>query len=173
MEIIMKSIGYVKSSLKQTTFHQDMEISERKRQSQFKYKQTKETFSEVIIDSAYADMLDGVEAFSHILVIYWPHLLTDEQRRLRKVHPMGRKDLPKQGIFATRSPGRPNSILISTVELIKRENNVLHVKGLEALDGSPVLDIKTHIQISDQVTDPVFPQWVHQIKRELENETHQ
>jgi tRNA-Thr(GGU) m(6)t(6)A37 methyltransferase TsaA len=173
MEIIMKSIGYVKSSLKQTTFHQDMEISERKRQSQLKYKQTKETFSEVIIDSAYADMLDGVEAFSHILVIYWPHLLTDEQRRLRKVHPMGRKDLPKQGIFATRSPGRPNSILISTVELIKRENNVLHVKGLEALDGSPVLDIKTHIQISDQVTDPVFPQWVHQIKRELENETNQ
>jgi len=173
MEISMKSIGYVKSSLKQTTFHQDMEISERKRQSQFKYKQTKETFSEVIIDSAYADMLDGVEAFSHILVIYWPHLLTDEQRRLRKVHPMGRKDLPKQGIFATRSPGRPNSILISTVELIKRENNVLHVKGLEALDGSPVLDIKTHIQISDQVTDPVFPQWVHQIKRELENETNQ
>jgi tRNA-Thr(GGU) m(6)t(6)A37 methyltransferase TsaA len=173
MQINIKPIGYVKSDIKQSTFQQDIDVSERKRQNQLKYKQIKETISELIIDPAYADMLDGVETFSHIVVIYWPHLLTDEQRKLRKVHPMGRKDLPVQGIFATRSPARPNSILISTVALLKRQNNVLQVKGLEALDGSPVLDIKTYIEISDQVTNPVFPEWVYQIKRELENETNQ
>ena len=172
MEIKIIPIGYVKNDIKNTTFQQNMDVSQRKRQSQLKYKQIKQTISELIIDPSYEDMLDGVENFSHIVVIYWPHLLTDEQRKLRKVHPMGRKDLPIQGIFATRSPARPNSILISTVELLKRQNNLLQVKGLEALDGSPILDIKTYIQISDQVTNPVFPEWVHQIRRELQNETN-
>jgi len=172
MEIKIIPIGYVKNDIKHTTFQQNMDVSQRKRQSQLKYKQIKQTISELIIDPSYEDMLDGVENFSHIVVIYWPHLLTDEQRKLRKVHPMGRKDLPIQGIFATRSPARPNSILISTVELLKRQNNLLQVKGLEALDGSPILDIKTYIQISDQVTNPVFPEWVHQIRRELQNETN-
>jgi tRNA-Thr(GGU) m(6)t(6)A37 methyltransferase TsaA len=171
MNITIKPIGYVKNNIKQTTFQQDLDVSERKRQSQLKYKQIKQTLSELIIEPSYEDMMDGIEHFSHIVVIYWPHLLSDEQRSLRKVHPMGRKDLPIQGIFATRSPGRPNSILISTVELLERQKNILHVKGLEALDGSPILDIKTHIEISDQVTNPVFPEWVHQIKRELQNET--
>jgi len=173
MDIKIKPIGYVKSDIKQSTFQQniDVAVDERKRQNQLKYKQIKQIISELIIDPSYADMLDGIEKFSHIVVIYWPHLLTDDQRKLRKVHPMGRKDLPIQGIFATRSPARPNSILISTVELLKRQENVLQVKGLEALDGSPILDIKTYIQISDQVTNPVFPEWVHQIKRELQDET--
>jgi len=171
MKLSIKPIGFVKNEIKQTSFQQNMEDSERKRQNQIKYKQIKQTISDLIIDPSYEDMLDGVEKFSHIVVIYWPHLLTDEQRTLRKVHPMGRKDLPIQGIFATRSPARPNSILISTVALLERRRNILQVKGLEALDGSPILDIKTYIQISDQVTNPVFPEWVHQIKRELQNET--
>jgi tRNA-Thr(GGU) m(6)t(6)A37 methyltransferase TsaA len=171
MKLSIKPIGFVKNEIKQTSFQQNMEDSERKRQNQIKYKQIKQTISDLIIDPSYEDMLDGVENFSHIVVIYWPHLLTDEQRTLRKVHPMGRKDLPIQGIFATRSPARPNSILISTVALLERRRNILQVKGLEALDGSPILDIKTYIQISDQVTNPVFPEWVHQIKRELQNET--
>jgi tRNA-Thr(GGU) m(6)t(6)A37 methyltransferase TsaA len=173
MDIKIKPIGYVKSDITESTFQQniDVDVEERKRQNQLKYKQIKQIISELIIDPSYADMLDGVEKFSHIDVIYWPHLLSDKQRKLRKVHPMGRKDLPLQGIFATRSPARPNSILISTVELLKRQNNILQVRGLEALDGSPILDIKTYIQISDQVTNPVFPEWVHQIKRELQDET--
>jgi len=171
MDIKFKPIGYVKNEIKHTTFQKNLDVAERKRQNQLKFKQIKQILSELIIDPAYEEMLDGVENFSHIVVIYWPHLLTEEQHTLRKVHPMGRKDLPIQGIFATRSPRRPNSILISTVELLKRQKNILHVKGLEALDGSPILDIKTYIQISDQIKDPVFPDWVHQIQRELQNET--
>jgi tRNA-Thr(GGU) m(6)t(6)A37 methyltransferase TsaA len=171
MEIKIKPIGYVKNEIKQSSFQQNIDIAERKRQNQLKYKQINQTLSELIIDPSYNDMLDGVENFSHIVVIYWPHLLTDEQCKLRKVHPMGRKDLPVQGIFATRSPARPNSILISTVELLKRKSNVLQVRGLEALDGSPILDIKTYIEIRDQISNPIFPEWVHQIKRELQNET--
>ncbi|MGB5986962.1 MAG: tRNA (N6-threonylcarbamoyladenosine(37)-N6)-methyltransferase TrmO, partial [Desulfobacterales bacterium] len=45
-----------------------------------------------------------MEGFSHIVVLYWPHLIDPKRRTLRKVHPMGRKDLPRQGIFAIRSP---------------------------------------------------------------------
>jgi len=171
MEMNIKPIGYVKNNIKQTSFQQNIDIAERKRQNQLKYKQMKQNLSELIIDPSYDDMLDGIENFSHIVVVYWPHLLTDEQRKLRKVHPMGRKDLPIQGIFATRSPARPNSILISTVELLKRQKNILQVRGLEALDGSPILDIKTYIEISDQISNPIFPEWVHQIKRELQDET--
>jgi len=167
MEIKLSPIGYVKNDLKQTTFQQNIDATERKNQNRTKYKQIKQTISELIIDKCYEEMLDGVEAFSHIIVIYWPHLLTDSQRNLRKVHPMGRKDLPIQGIFATRSPARPNSILISTVELLARQDNILRVKGLEALDKSPILDIKTHIQLSDNIADPVFPEWVLQIEKDL------
>jgi len=172
MEIKIKPIGYVKNEIQQTTFQQDIDVAERKRQSQLKYQQIKQTHSELIIDPIYEEMLDGIENFSHIIIIYWPHLLTEEQRKLKKVYPMGRKDLPIQGIFATRSPARPNSILISTVQLIERQGNILHVKGLEALNESPILDIKTYIQISDQINNPVFPDWVHQIKRDLQHESN-
>jgi len=170
MEIIIKPIGYVKSELKTSSFQEDVPIHIKKEKSRLKYHKIKNTISELVIDIQYEDMLDGVETFSHIIVIYWPHLLSDEQKKLRKVHPMGRKDLPEQGIFATRSPARPNSILISSVELLERKKNILKVKGLEALDGSPILDIKTVIQINDDIENPTFPDWVYQIQKDLRKE---
>lgn len=167
MEITIKPIGYVESALKISTFQQNGSVAVKKEQSRKKYHQIKQLISNLIIYPEYEDMLDGVDEFSHIIVIYWPHLLSDEQRKSRKVHPMGRQDLPEQGIFATRSPARPNSILISSVELIERDKNKLRVKGLEALDGSPILDIKTVIRIDDGIKNPTFPDWVHQIHKDL------
>jgi len=167
MEIRLKPIGYVKNNLKQTTFHQNLDIEARKKQIRSKFETINQTISDLIIDDPFVEMLDGLEAFSHIVVIYWPHLLTEEHRSIKKVHPMGRKDLPLQGVFATRSPARPNSILISTVALLEKKHNILRVKGLEALDGSPILDIKAMVQIDDGIQDPVFPEWIHQIQRDL------
>ena len=122
--------------------------------------------SEIIIDPALSGILDGIEGFSHILVLYWPHLVPRERRNLQKVHPMGRKDIPKQGIFATCSPARPNPVLVTAVKLIERKKNILRVQGLEAVDGSPVLDIKPYNPGYYQVEDPILPDWMKKLLKE-------
>ena len=82
---------------------------------------------------------------------------------------MGRKDLPLQGIFATRSPARPSPVLMSTVPLLERAGNVLKVKGLEALDGSPLIDIQPYVEVYHGVENPRFPEWILPIHPDLED----
>jgi tRNA-Thr(GGU) m(6)t(6)A37 methyltransferase TsaA len=131
------------------------------------------TVSQLVFRPEYVDLLDGIEEFSHALVLYWPHLIAPERRKLRKVHPMGRKDLPLTGIFATRSPARPNPILVSVVKIVERQKNILRVSGLEAVDGSPILDIKPHIKSYDTLEHPKVAPWMEQIQRDLEGEIAQ
>lgn len=100
--------------------------------------------SEIIIKDEYAELLDGIADFSHAVVIYWPHLLPVEGRKARKVYPAGITDMPLTGVFATCSPARPNPLLTTVVEVLEHSGNVLKVHGLEAVDGSPVLDIKPY-----------------------------
>ena len=100
--------------------------------------------SELVIDSSLAGILDGIEDFSHLLVLYWAHRVPPEGRSIIKAHPMGRNDLPLVGIFATCSPARPNTILATVVRLLEHKENVLKVEGLDALDGSPIVDIKPY-----------------------------
>lgn len=123
-------------------------------------RQMKELVSELVIDPDMAPLLDGIEAFSHIVVLYWPHLIPEERRMVAHVHPMGLKDLPETGVFATRSPARPNPVLISTVELLEHKDNILKVKGLEAVDGSPIVDIKPWTDISPPIQAPRFSEWL-------------
>ena len=66
------------------------------------------TVSEIAIDAGLEGILDGIEEFSHIMVLYWAHLAPVERRSVRKVHPFGNKDFPLVGVFATHSPVRPN-----------------------------------------------------------------
>lgn len=115
--------------------------------------------SEVLVDEKLTEALDGLEGFSHIIVLYWMHLATREKDRL-KTHPMGRRDVAPQGIFATRSPNRPNPIGKATVRLLERRGNALKVQGLDAIDGTPVLDIKPYIPGYDSATDARVPDWV-------------
>ncbi len=116
--------------------------------------------SNLIIFKEYEPCLDGIQGYSHIIVCFWAHLVTDEERNLRKVHPKGNRNLPKRGIFATRSQARPNPICVTTVKLIKREKNYLLVEKLDALNNSPILDIKPHIIHFDAPSDPSLPEWV-------------
>ncbi len=102
----------------------------------------KTRISQIVIHSELAEALEGVDGFSHLIVLFWLHKILDEQRKTLKVHPRGRKDLPLLGIFATRSMLRPNPVGLTLVELVKVEGNVLTVRGLDAFDGTPVLDIK-------------------------------
>lgn len=80
---------------------------------------------------------------------------------------MGRKDLPVQGIFSTCSPARPNPVLVSAVPLLERKGNILKVKGLEAVDQSPVIDIKPYVKTYYWVENLSVPEWMITIHKEL------
>jgi len=90
----------------------------------------------------FAEGLEGIEAPEHLTVLYWMHRLRPEDRKRLRVHPRGDPKRPKQGVFALRSPMRPNPIGLSTVKLVRRDGLDLYVKDLDALDGAPVIDIK-------------------------------
>ena len=82
------------------------------------------------------------EEFSHLFVLFWMHEVSEAARSNMKIHPRGRKDIPLQGVFATRTQHRPNPIGLTLVELLKVNGRVLTVRGLDAYDGTPIIDIK-------------------------------
>jgi tRNA-Thr(GGU) m(6)t(6)A37 methyltransferase TsaA len=118
-----------------------------------------ETISEIVIDSSLSEALDGLEEFSHIIVLFWMHQITPEGLPM-KVHPMGRQELPLVGRLATRSPRRPNPIGETVVRLLERQKNILKVEGLDAFDGTPVIDIKPYIPGNGSVADARVPSWI-------------
>ncbi|MDY6827508.1 MAG: tRNA (N6-threonylcarbamoyladenosine(37)-N6)-methyltransferase TrmO [Bacillota bacterium] len=126
--------------------------------------------TEVVIDPEYNNCLDGIEGFSHLLVLYWAHLVSHEGRLLLKVHPMERKDLPLTGIFATCSPARPNPICAIVVRLLKREGDILKVQGFDAVDGSPILDLKPYNPGYYPIDEIRVADWIEQIYRERKGE---
>jgi len=102
----------------------------------------RELTSRIVVGKEYSKGLDGIEEWSHIYVIFWMHKVTNEKKTL--VCAGSEDEMPTVGIFATRAPIRPNPVGLTLVELVGREGNVLVVKGLDALDGTPVLDIKPY-----------------------------
>ncbi|MBI4258545.1 MAG: tRNA (N6-threonylcarbamoyladenosine(37)-N6)-methyltransferase TrmO [Thaumarchaeota archaeon] len=103
-----------------------------------------------------------MEEFSHVYVLYWAHKARVRRKTSLMVHPAGRMDFDPVGVFASRSPHRPNRILQSIVEVLERKGNVLRVRGLDALDGSPVLDIKPY-DLFDVVSNLRVAGWWLQI----------
>lgn len=118
--------------------------------------------SEISLDPAYEAGLEGIDAFSHVVIIYWMHLLEAGERELLKVHPRRNSTLPLVGVFATRSPARPNPLGMAVARLLRRRGNMLTVVGLDALDGTPVIDIKPYLPSRDCVAGAVVPGWVKQ-----------
>lgn len=98
--------------------------------------------SEIVLKPEYREALDGVEDYSHLFILFWITRIPQRRRGMVKVHPKSREDLPLVGIFATRTQYRPNPIGMTLVELLGRKKNVLRVRGLDAIRGTPVLDIK-------------------------------
>ncbi|MEA1959665.1 MAG: tRNA (N6-threonylcarbamoyladenosine(37)-N6)-methyltransferase TrmO [Chloroflexota bacterium] len=120
--------------------------------------------AEIVIDEEWTEHLEGLEEFSHIMVIFWMHKLHREGRPPAKIHPRGRADLPLVGLFATRAPFRPNPIGVSVVKLVARNGNVLTVQGLDAIDGTPVLDVKSYMTPVDKPEDMRMPDWVAKLR---------
>jgi tRNA (adenine37-N6)-methyltransferase len=123
--------------------------------------------SEIRLDESLPeDCLDGIETFSHAEIMFYFDQVADEAEIPISRHPRGNKDWPKVGIFAQRNKDRPNHLGLTVVSIIKRDGHSLFVKGLDALDGTPVLDIK-----------PVFaeflphqairqPEWSHELMKD-------
>jgi tRNA-Thr(GGU) m(6)t(6)A37 methyltransferase TsaA len=140
-DMTLKPIGTVRSEIKQATRgHFD------------------DVVSEIVVDSNLTEALDNLSEFSHIIVIYWMHKRSG--RTPTKVRPKGNPELTLMGVFATRSPDRPNPIGKATVRLLQRRDNILRVKGLDAIDGTPVIDIKPYIPGYDSVKKAKAPSWV-------------
>ena len=140
-EIFLKPIGIVRSEIKERTRHRPDDL-----------------VSKIIIDESLTEALDNLDEFSHIIVLYWIH--KSPRKAPVKVHPKVNPRNKLMGVFATRSPDRPNPIGKSTVRLLERRGNILKVQGLDAIDGSPVLDIKPYIPGYDSVDDARAPSWM-------------
>lgn len=123
------------------------------------------SISEIVFREELAEALEGVEDFSHVFVIFWMHELPREERRKMKVHPRGRKDMPLLGVFATRTPHRPNPLGLTLVEVLSVKSNVATVRGLDAFDGTPVLDMKP-FDYMDTTGDARVPEWWVRLKQE-------
>jgi len=118
----------------------------------------------IIVNGEWAAALDGLEEFSHLIVLFWLNRIPRDNILLR-LHPQGCADLPLVGLFATRTPTRPNPIGFQVVELLERSGNVLTVRHIDALDQSPVLDIKPYLPRGDSVRRAVTPEWVHRLAK--------
>lgn len=114
--------------------------------------------AELVLDESYVEGLEGIEGYSHIIVLFWLDKIVAEDRTVMRIHPRGMSDLPEVGVFATRGRVRPNPIGLTVVDLLGRNGNTLKVRGLDAFDGSPILDIKPYDNY-DVKQDIRVPDW--------------
>lgn len=100
---------------------------------------------------------------SHIVILYWFHLRgSEDERRTLLVFPRRHSASTEAGVFACRSPSRPNPIGLCVVELLKATECVLTVKGLDAFQGSPIIDIKPYLPRTDSIPDAKTSEWAKQ-----------
>ena len=108
--------------------------------------------------------LAGLETFSHVVVIFWMHEDPGEPLTMRR-RPRGRDDMPMLGVFAQRGRLRPNPIGVTTASIVRVEPGRLVVRGLDAIDGTPVLDLKPWFRIFDAPANAREPEWVERLMR--------
>ncbi|MGC8816506.1 MAG: tRNA (N6-threonylcarbamoyladenosine(37)-N6)-methyltransferase TrmO [Candidatus Hadarchaeum sp.] len=117
--------------------------------------------TEIVIYPEFCPALKGIENYSHLIVLYWFHQRdTPEERRVLQVIPKRHPGAPLVGVFASRSPTRPNPIGMCVVELIKVEDCRLRVKGMDAAEGSPIVDIKPYLPRADSIPGAKAPDWM-------------
>ena len=164
-EMVLKPIGVVKNKVEDLSLvatEKGLECHSSQRGIS-----RRNVISEIEINDEYANALDGIDDFSHLVVLFWAHRVEQKRRFTLKVHPAGREHMPLVGVFATRSPARPNLILSTTVHLLERNGNVLRVRGLDSINGTPVLDIKPHLPSYDAPENVSLADWMVKLQREL------
>ena len=118
----------------------------------------------LVIDPEYCPALLGVENYSHLLVLYWFHLRDNpEHRKTLQVTPPRHEGAPLTGVFACRSPTRPNPLGVTVVKLERVDGCKLTVSGLDALEGSPLVDLKPYNPNSDSVPKAEVPSYMRHL----------
>jgi tRNA-Thr(GGU) m(6)t(6)A37 methyltransferase TsaA len=116
--------------------------------------------STIRIHEEYCPGLLGIEGYSHLFILYWLHLRDDARHRgTLRVTPPRHKGAPLTGVFSCRSPSRPNPVGLTVVELKGVKGCVLEVSGLDALEGSPIVDIKPYSSKGDAYPHALSPEW--------------
>jgi tRNA-Thr(GGU) m(6)t(6)A37 methyltransferase TsaA len=114
--------------------------------------------SDIILRNELTPMLDGIDGYTHIIVVFAFHRVPESEQRAH-VRPRDDSRIPEQGVLATRSQLRPSPIGVATVRLLRRRKNILRVEGLDAIDGTPVLDVKPYFPNYDAVPAAGVPDW--------------
>jgi len=116
--------------------------------------------TQIEVQRAFEKALLGLEGFSHIYVLYWFHENdTPEKRDTLQVHPRGNPSNPLTGVFATHSPARPNLVALSICRIVTIRENVIEIEGIDAHDGTPVIDIKSYNPKNDPRPPFRIPGW--------------
>ncbi len=113
------------------------------------------------IKPEFAPALKGLEGFSHLWVLYWFHENDHPSARATlQVHPRRDPANPLTGVFACRAPERPNLIGLTACKILKVSGNIVAVAGLDARDGTPIVDLKPYIPKGDALPEATTPAWV-------------
>ena len=139
----LEPIGVVRSPLRQQGLPYDTTVE-----------------AEVVVRPELAPALAGLEGFSHVTVVFWMDQVSPEGRSLRRTRPGAAAGMPLVGVFATRTQNRPNPIGVTTVRLLRVAEASVWVEGLDALDGTPVLDLRPYFPNYDAFPDATMPPWV-------------
>lgn len=124
-----------------------------------------------LVDSYSEESIQGIEYFSHIEVIFYFHKVQDEQIQYSARHPRNNNEYPKIGIFAQRGKNRPNRLGTTIAKVVRREGKSIVVEGLDAIDGTPILDIKPVMREFLPNEDTTQPEWVTDLMKEYWKES--
>ncbi|MEA2111826.1 MAG: tRNA (N6-threonylcarbamoyladenosine(37)-N6)-methyltransferase TrmO [Campylobacterota bacterium] len=127
-------------------------------------KGAEETYATIVLKEEFVEGLKDLDGFSHLYLIYYFHEV--KEPKLSVVPFNDTTDTPR-GVFSTRTPMRPNSLGLSVVKLVKVEGNTVTIKGVDILNGTPLLDIKPYIENFDKVEGVVASGWMKATKQEV------
>ena len=121
----------------------------------------------LVLDKKYQPGLHGIDGFSHVYVFWWfDRNDTPKKRSILQVHPMGNRENPLTGVFATRSPVRPNLIALTLCKIVAVKENTVEVEKIDAFDGTPILDIKPFLPGYDTREDAKMPEWLQRVRKQ-------
>ncbi|MEO5618062.1 MAG: SAM-dependent methyltransferase [Candidatus Eisenbacteria bacterium] len=118
--------------------------------------------SMVTLEPEFVAGLAGLEGFSHALVVFFMHVDPLDERPALLRRPRGREDMPLVGVFAQRGRMRPNPIGVTPAEIVRFETGCVVVRGLDAISGSPVLDLKPYVPAFDR-HEARGPDWMDRL----------
>ncbi len=122
--------------------------------------------SRIVLLPEYRPGLRGIEDFTHALIVTYLHEARFDPSKHIVRRPRGLADMPEVGIFAQRAKGRPNPIGITAVSIVRVEPGALVVRGLDAIEGTPVVDIKPYYPAYDRVMNVSVPEWVDRLMQD-------